>query len=564
MQAIEPVSIVDTAAPTTPPPGTHSVEHQAKIEQQADHPNDLPSPPTSVTKALSHRSIEDGEDKAILSTVSEGSPHIKDVHYEEMSTSAIFHPAPPSPPPSTHSSEDSHAPIRPSYFYPQPGDVEATESTSTSTADDAPGIPVFEPTWEEFQDFYTFCQRIDEWGMKTGIVKVIPPKEWVDMLPRLDGRAGSSSTVSQQASSGSRFTEANPLSQIRIKDSIEQIFTASGSGIWRQSNVVHPARVVNAKQWADMCAADVQKGPEMSRMKENAKRQAVEGLEEDGVRTRSGRGNRVASNQTSVLASRTAAKRKRSAEKEEAREKERGTEEVKGDTSGDTSINDMPELEENDAVTKSKLKMADRTTQQEWDAFDYVEGWCQEAGEDCKPTDWHPSVCKAIESEYWRGLNFGKAPMYGADLKGTLFTSTLACGELHLPGMSRTWTCTRSTIFTLALPSSGTPFDRVIVNDSSWPWQALFPVTLLDASTLCDTSPIWHLLFSSLQMQVSSRCDWCKRHKNLSLPILTAITVASILGTIAQRVSILPWRAGWILAGKQDIAIVPPIVSRWM
>ncbi len=37
------------------------------------------------------------------------------------------------------------------------------------------------------------------------------------------------------------------------------------------------------------------------------------------------------------------------------------------------------------------------------------------------PEDWTPEVCREIESEYWRSLNFGKPPMYGADLKGTLF-----------------------------------------------------------------------------------------------------------------------------------------------
>ena len=38
------------------------------------------------------------------------------------------------------------------------------------------------------------------------------------------------------------------------------------------------------------------------------------------------------------------------------------------------------------------------------------------------PQDWTPEFCKELEGEYWRGLNFGKPPMYGADLKGTLFT----------------------------------------------------------------------------------------------------------------------------------------------
>lgn len=39
-------------------------------------------------------------------------------------------------------------------------------------------IPVFKPTMEQFRSFKKFVERIDKYGMKSGIVKVIPPKEW--------------------------------------------------------------------------------------------------------------------------------------------------------------------------------------------------------------------------------------------------------------------------------------------------------------------------------------------------------------------------------------------------
>lgn len=31
---------------------------------------------------------------------------------------------------------------------------------------------------EQFRDFQWFIEKIDKYGMKSGIVKVIPPKEW--------------------------------------------------------------------------------------------------------------------------------------------------------------------------------------------------------------------------------------------------------------------------------------------------------------------------------------------------------------------------------------------------
>lgn len=42
------------------------------------------------------------------------------------------------------------------------------------------GIPVFKPTMEEFRDFEEYMNRVECWGMRSGIVKVIPPKEWYE------------------------------------------------------------------------------------------------------------------------------------------------------------------------------------------------------------------------------------------------------------------------------------------------------------------------------------------------------------------------------------------------
>jgi hypothetical protein len=40
------------------------------------------------------------------------------------------------------------------------------------------GIPVFKPKMEDFEDFEGFVTKIECWGKKSGIVKIIPPKEW--------------------------------------------------------------------------------------------------------------------------------------------------------------------------------------------------------------------------------------------------------------------------------------------------------------------------------------------------------------------------------------------------
>ena len=39
-------------------------------------------------------------------------------------------------------------------------------------------IPVFKPTMDQFRSFKKFMEKVDSYGMKSGIIKVIPPQEW--------------------------------------------------------------------------------------------------------------------------------------------------------------------------------------------------------------------------------------------------------------------------------------------------------------------------------------------------------------------------------------------------
>jgi hypothetical protein len=45
---------------------------------------------------------------------------------------------------------------------------------------------------DQFRSFKKFIDKIDKYGMKSGIVKVIPPKEWQVFIP---SSAGSPSYV---------------------------------------------------------------------------------------------------------------------------------------------------------------------------------------------------------------------------------------------------------------------------------------------------------------------------------------------------------------------------------
>ncbi|KAL1742523.1 JmjC domain, hydroxylase-domain-containing protein [Schizophyllum fasciatum] len=104
---------------------------------------------------------------------------------------------------------------------------------------------------EEFQDFERYMERIECWGMRSGIVKVIPPREWCvvsDALPSVEPQ----------------------LENVRIMSPIEQNFLG-GSGRFKQQNIEkrksmsvrewdegkgsHPTRRKSHKQVADEKAA---------------------------------------------------------------------------------------------------------------------------------------------------------------------------------------------------------------------------------------------------------------------------------------------------------------------
>ncbi|KAK7203424.1 JmjC domain, hydroxylase-domain-containing protein [Myxozyma melibiosi] len=87
-------------------------------------------------------------------------------------------------------------------------------------------VPVFKPTMEQFESFPKFIKRIDSYGMKTGIVKVIPPKEWADALPPITDEQ---------------------IRKIKIKRPIVQHISGSG-GIFAQTNI-EKGRSYTLPQW---------------------------------------------------------------------------------------------------------------------------------------------------------------------------------------------------------------------------------------------------------------------------------------------------------------------------
>ncbi|KAK9243140.1 JmjC domain, hydroxylase-domain-containing protein [Lipomyces tetrasporus] len=86
-------------------------------------------------------------------------------------------------------------------------------------------VPVFRPTMDEFRSFPKFIKKIDNYGMKVGIVKVIPPPEWTAALPDVTEK----------------------LKEVRIRHPIIQHINGS-QGVFSQTNI-EKQRSYTLPQW---------------------------------------------------------------------------------------------------------------------------------------------------------------------------------------------------------------------------------------------------------------------------------------------------------------------------
>lgn len=95
------------------------------------------------------------------------------------------------------------------------------------------GVPVFEPTMAEFEDFYKFNKAINKYGMQSGIVKIIPPVEWLNLLE-------------------GTYTEET-LRKVCIKNPIVQNMnvTAGRKGVYSSQNV-EKQRKYDIFQWKEL------------------------------------------------------------------------------------------------------------------------------------------------------------------------------------------------------------------------------------------------------------------------------------------------------------------------
>ncbi|KAI0696985.1 hypothetical protein C8T65DRAFT_662929 [Cerioporus squamosus] len=315
------------------------------------------------------------------------------------------------------------------------------------------GIPVFKPTMEEFQDFEGYMTKVEPWGMRSGIVKIIPPREWTERLP---------SVVPQ-------------LDKVKLKNPIEQHMLGQG-GLFQQQNI-EKRRLLSVREWFELCGKEEYRAPGVEEVGLHAR--ANNGTAKTRRRTRRTTADPEASmdarmsqtaepesrvkhehdddeelvppehvDPTSALISPPNSHRTLSPaeenpqqssvtagpprhlaaqEDEEAEEEEVMKAVIEADEDfkpGSVEMEDAKPKRGRKAASTRETKeaqLAERAEKdREWlETFDPHTAWLPPK---TSSSSYTLEFCKELERRYWRNCGFGKPPWYGADMQGSLFT----------------------------------------------------------------------------------------------------------------------------------------------
>ncbi|KAI1110969.1 hypothetical protein F5Y14DRAFT_334961 [Nemania sp. NC0429] len=311
---------------------------------------------------------------------------------------------------SMHSSSDTTTQTTEPTEPPSPGKDEEVDIGEVEPDHWSGTVPVFKPDMHQFKDFKKFMEKIDSYGMKSGIVKIIPPQEWKDNLPVLD----------------------DLIKQVRVREPIKQEIMGS-NGTYRQVNILHQ-RSYNLPQWRQLCDQSEHQPPARRgerRAKAPVKPKGLSASTPSGPKKRSVPGN------TSGRSTRS--KTKRSEAKGDTAEPDerpmtpvspRFAEAVISSVEqeiGDDIEDDDPipptvgrmvgsrQAKPKEQSTSARRKFARREGSAKIDEesfrdFDYQ----------MDISDYTPERCEELERIYWKTLTYAP-PLYGADVLGTLF-----------------------------------------------------------------------------------------------------------------------------------------------
>jgi hypothetical protein len=246
--------------------------------------------------------------------------------------------------------------------------------------------------------------KINPYGMKTGIVKVIPPPDWRSELPTLD----------------------QAIKTIRVKEPIKQDIMGT-NGTYRQANILHQ-RSYNLPQWRQLC--------EQSEHQPPAKR-GERRLNQDKPRPTITKPKGTSSPSMSTPKKKGAGraiKNKSNAAVTEEKEASATPDRLPTPVSPSTKLEDDMEAikqeaeEEQDSLAKPKggrqpksISVSSRRKYNRREAAAKVdEAAFKDFKYELEGEDYSPDRCEELERAYWKTLTYAP-PLYGADMPGSLF-----------------------------------------------------------------------------------------------------------------------------------------------
>ncbi|PHH59287.1 hypothetical protein CDD81_3411 [Ophiocordyceps australis] len=282
-------------------------------------------------------------------------------------------------------------------------------------------VPVFCPTLDQFKDFQRFMTKVDSYGMKSGIIKIIPPRQWKDAQPDLD----------------------QLVKRIKVREPIKQDIMGS-NGTYRQVNILH-GRSYNLPQWRQLCEQSEHQPPAR-----RGQRRANADKPRSTRRTAAARPCKPAAPRKRTKGRLTRSKYKQSQDEDdedrpmtpvspktrEAHEQLLGSIEVdSGDDDGE--VHDCKPSAGGSRQSKPKTQSVSarrKLIRREGSAM-IDEAAFRDFDYRMDTSEYTPERCEELERAYWKTLTYA-APLYGADLMGTLFDDRTTTWNLNkLPNL---------------------------------------------------------------------------------------------------------------------------------
>ncbi|KAM3077346.1 hypothetical protein ACMFMG_006696 [Clarireedia jacksonii] len=259
-------------------------------------------------------------------------------------------------------------------------------------------VPVFKPTAAQFKNFNLYMDKINPYGMRSGIVKVIPPPEWKAALPPLD----------------------DAIKTIRVKEPIKQEIMGN-SGTYRQANILHQ-RSYNLPQWRQLCDQSEHQPPAKRGERRTNTDKVRPPTKPKGSSTSTGAGTKKRGPGRPLKGKPTAV----------TVETENGTPDrlptPVSPKVEDDNLSIKQEVDDTETPEKPKggrqakaISVSSRRKNNRREATAMVdEAAFKDFKYELEGEDYSPERCEELERHYWRTLTYAP-PLYGADMPGSLF-----------------------------------------------------------------------------------------------------------------------------------------------